>query len=131
MAMPPVPAPAAPPPDVGAPPPGAPPAANDVGNEAEGAEGADEVVLTVCKDPAGGFTLFKGDEPEEPGEGTAAEEGAEGNEPPEAGAGGQHFDTPQALLKGIMELLNSDSGAEEGFAQGYAGGKGTAPAPGM
>lgn len=114
MAMPPTAAPM--PADAGGTPPddmgGAQP---DAGNADQGGE---DCILTVCKDPAGGFILYAGDEPEELGEGTAAEEGAEAAEGDE---GGQHFDTPQALMQGIMKMLNNDGGAEDSFAKGFRG----------
>lgn len=110
MALPPTPTPAAGP-AAGADPtmaPGAPPA--DMG-AAEGAEAPEmDCILTVCKDPNGGFMLYKGDEPEE---------GAEAA--PEGEGQGQHFDSPQELMRGIMQLLNNDEGAESSFAKGFKG----------
>lgn len=118
MAMPPTPAaaPMAPaddmPPAAGAAAPSA-----DMGEADEGAE--PEVILTVCKDPAGGFMLYQGDEPDEGDEGAAPDAG----EAPaaEGASAGQHFDTPQALMQGIMKLLNPDQGAEDAFAGGFKG----------
>lgn len=110
MALPPTPAPAAGP-AAGADPTmagGAPP--DDMG-AAEGAEAPEmDCILTVCKDPNGGFMLYKGDEPEEGGE--AAPEG-EGQ--------GQHFDSPQELMRGIMLVLNSDGDAEASFGKAFRG----------
>lgn len=129
MAMPPTAAPA-PGPAAGADPAmagGAPP--DDMGAMDDDAGAEPDCILTVCKDPNGGFILYKGDEPEE-------NEGAEAGAAPGAPAPaededqGQHFDTPQALLKGIMEMLNSDSGAEDAFMGATKSG-GPMPKPGM
>ncbi len=60
------------------------------------------VLFTVMGPPEGPYTLMAGDEPE--GEGDMA-----GDAP--------KFDTPQALMKGIMDLLNPGSaGAEDAFS---------------
>lgn len=104
MALPPTPA-AAPPPDADAlAPPGGAPDAPDAGEADEGAE--PPVLFTVLGPPSGPFVLMAGDEPE--GEGAAA-------------GAAPKFDTPQALMKGIMELLNPDGGAESSFAKGFRG----------
>lgn len=131
MAMPPTPVPA-PTPAAGAAPADMAPATSGVapGDADEGAE--PDVILTVCKDPAGGFTLYKGDEPEEDEGAVSAAAGASpGAAAAPAGdegeSEGQHFDSPQELLRGIMELLNSDSGADDAFAAGF---KGTDDTPG-
>lgn len=118
MATPPIPTPA---PAAGADPAmagGAPPDAMGAADD-EGAEGAEpNVLFTVMGGPDGGppYTLVAGDEPE--GEGAMA-------------ADAPKFDTPQALMSAIMQLLNPDKGAEDAFAGGFKGGKGEAPAPGM
>lgn len=66
------------------------------------ADGAMPVLFTVMGSPGGPFTLMAGDEPE--GEGAMA-------------ADAPTFDTPQALMKGIMEILNpGTAGAEDEFA---------------
>ena len=39
----------------------------------------------------------------------------------EMAAQGKTFDTPQALLRGVMELLNPTEGAEKSFAAGFKG----------
>lgn len=64
------------------------------------------VLLTVLGNPGGPFTLMAGDEPE--GEGDAA-------------ASAPTFETPQALMQGIMQLLNPSAGAESSFAKGFKG----------
>lgn len=75
-------------------------------------EGAEECIATICRRPDGTFVLYAGDEPEE------MEMEAEGGEPaPE----GQTFDSPQALMRGVMELLNPAAGAEESFGKGFRG----------
>lgn len=70
-------------------------------------EGAEpNVLFTVMGPPEGPYTLMAGDEPE--GEGDMA-------------ADAPTFDTPQALMKAIMELLNNSDGAENSFAKGFKG----------
>lgn len=129
MAMPPLPA-AAPGPAAGADPTMSGAAlADDMG--AGDDDDDDDVILTVCKDPDGGFTLYKGDEPEDDEEGDdAGAPTAPGGTPAPGGADadededeGQHFDTAPELLRGIMQMLESDSGAEEAFAGGFKGDK--------
>lgn len=91
------------------------------GDMAEADEGAEpEVMATICKNSDGTFTLYAGDEPEESADAGMPDEGGAAPE-------GKSFDTPQALLKGVMELLNGDSGAEEAFAGGFAGDAEPAP----
>lgn len=70
----------------------------------EGAEPA--VLFTVMGPPEGPYTLMAGDEPE--GEGDLA-------------GAAPTFDTPQALMKAIMELLNPAAGAEDSFGKGFRG----------
>lgn len=71
-----------------------------------------EVVATILKNKDGSYMLVAGDEPEP---GMPGEEGAE--MAPE----GKTFDTPQALLKGVMEMLNDGGAAEDSFAKGFRG----------
>ena len=113
---------------------GAPPDA--AGADDEAGEGAEPPVLfTVMGDPAGPYTLVKGDE-DEAGEGGDA--GAGGAPPADMdNAEGQTFDTPQELMKAIMGLLNNQGGAEASFAKGFKGednptaAKPDMPPPGM
>lgn len=68
----------------------------------EGAEGSENVLLTVCKEADGTYSLIKGDEDEagEAGEGDDAGAAAESNK--------QTFDSVGSLLKGILDVLNED-----------------------
>ncbi len=127
MALPPSTA-AAPPPDMGAAPPpdmGAPPDAGaDTGDDANGGW---TVCGTILKNDQGQFKLLPGDEPE-PGE------GGEGADAGDMGADqGQVFDSGPALLKGVMTLIENDSGAEKSFGDAFAskGKMGGMPSPGM
>ena len=71
-----------------------------------------EVVATIMRMPDGTYSLTAGDEM---GPGEPAEAGeAPAPEP-------QMFDTPQALLKGVMMLLNDSGAAEDSFAKGFKG----------
>lgn len=86
---------------------------DDEATEAQSApEDEGEVVATIMRMPDGTYSLTPGDE-------------AEPNEPAEAGAAPapepQMFDTPQALIKGLMDLLNEGTGAEESFGKGFRG----------
>lgn len=82
--------------------------AGDMPIDAAAEEGAEpEVVATILRGPDGGYILVTGDEPEP---------GMEGEAP-----AGTPFDTPQALMKGIMELLNPAEGAETSFERGFRG----------
>lgn len=75
--------------------------------EMAAADGAMPVLFTVMGEPGGPYTLMAGDEPE--GEGAMAAEAPT-------------FDTPQALMKGIMEILNPAAGAEAEFTGATKGG---------
>lgn len=78
--------------------------------EMAAADGAMPVLFTVMGPPGGPYTLMAGDEPE-----------AEGDMAGDAPT----FETPQALMQGIMAILNpSEKGAEAEFA---GAGKGAPP----
>lgn len=80
-------------------------------------EGAEpEVIATICVNKDGTYTLYAGDEPEDMGAEAAPPAGGE-----EAAPEGKNFDTPQALLRGVMELLNPTEGAEDSFGKGFRG----------
>lgn len=121
--------------------------------EGEGGDGQPTVLLTVMDNHDGTYTLIHGDEPEdheedeeEEGAEGEEEEGAEGeapegeegeaNEPEEGEEEGEgeegseeeepdqeHFDSPGALMKGILDILNeaeADNGAgEHAFEEGF------------
>lgn len=96
--------------DAGAADPGA---AGDDGTEEAGDE---DVLLTVCKEPDGTYSLIKGDEQDADGAdaaGSATEEGT----------GKQTFDSVGSLLKAILDVLKADqeSGGGEGGDQFQAG----------
>lgn len=119
MAMPLTPAAAPMPADAAMPPAGADMPMDDAG---EGAE--PEVIATICKNADGTYMLYAGDEPDM--DAAPAEPGmSPGDEP--AAPEGKTFDTPQALLRGVMELLNSDGGAEDAFAGGFKGDSASPP----
>lgn len=88
----------------------------DAGNADEGTE--PEVIATICKNADGTYTLYAGDEPEGM-EADAGMPGAAGGE--ELAPEGKSFDTPQALMRGVMELLNPAAGAEDSFGKGFRG----------
>lgn len=93
------------------------------------AEDEGVVLCTICKEPDGTYTLIRGDAEDTP----AAEEGADALAP-EGGAvapsdQNMSFDSPGALLKGVLDILNEDAGTGDGggatgdeeFEAGYAG----------
>lgn len=127
MALPPSPAAApvdAPPPDMAAD--GAP---DDMAMEDTG--GADEVIATICRTADGQFKLYSGDEPEDGAEmpaGGAGEPAGGESAAPEP----QTFDTPQAVMRAIMPLLDaSTAGADDAFGKGFRGELDTAAKPPM
>lgn len=95
----------------------------DAGNADEGSE--PEVIATICVNKDGTYTLYAGDELESM-EGDAAAPGAGVGD--EAAPEGKNFDTPQALMRGVMELLNPTAGAEDSFGKGFRGEADAAPA---
>lgn len=87
------------------------PPPDDMSLDAEAPEGTEpECIATICRKPDGTYVLYAGDEPD------AMEGGGE-----EPATEGQTFDAPQALLRGVMELLNNSGGAEDSFAKGFKG----------
>lgn len=114
---------------------------------AAGDEAADQptVLLTVMDNGDGTYTLIKGDEDadsdESPDDADAAA-GAAGTTPPATAAApgadedqGQTFDSPGALLKGILDLLkdheseaSGEGSDDDNFSAGFAGGSSASPA---
>lgn len=103
---------------------------------AEEEEPGHTVLLTVCKEADGTYRLIQGDEDDEYVGGEAEDESV-GAEPVE-GEVGKVFDSPGALLKAILDVLNEDQSAEgaegtgdEQFEAGFTGGEpAAAPAGG-
>lgn len=91
------------------------PPADDAGTDADAGgddPGEEDVLLTVCKEPDGTYSLIKGDEQDADGAdaaGSATEEGS----------GKQTFDSPGALLKAILDILKEDM--ESGGGDGSSG----------
>lgn len=96
----------------------------DAANPDEGKE--PEVFATILKNPDGTWMLVAGDEPEPPEAG--AEPAGEGTPPAEAAPEGKTFDTPQALLKGVMDMLEGSDTSEAEFDAGFKGGSEASPA---
>lgn len=91
----------------------------DAGATDEGME--PPVLFTVTGNMGGPYTLMPGDEPEGDAGMPPGEAGAPAGGDMPAAAEGKTFDTPQALLRGVMELLNDSGGAEKAFAGGFKG----------
>ena len=83
------------------------------------AEAGDTVVVTICKSADGVYTVYAGEEPEEPGE------PAEGEEPA-AAPEGEKADSIGAALKAAMDILKQDEDQAGGdqFSAGYKDGAG-------
>lgn len=80
--------------------------------EGEGEATTWQPVATILTNTeTGAFKLVSGDEPED------------GSEPE-----GPTFDTPQALMKGVMERLNNGDAAEASFGKAFRGEPDEAPA---
>lgn len=100
--------------------------ADDTGDDSD--PGSEDVLLTVCKEADGTYSLIKGDEEDADGADAAGSATAEGS-------GKQTFDSIGALLKGILDVLNEDkaSGGSDGdandqFQSGFDGGSPATPA---
>lgn len=119
MARPPLPAAPMPAPAAGATPP------DDMGGMPDAAMAPEEaapeweVFATIMKNEAGEYKLVQGDEPEE----------GEGDMPEGGESEGETFPTPQALIKGLMLILNDGGAAEDAFAGGFKGDKGEPASP--
>lgn len=83
-------------------------------------DAAPAVICTILKNPDGTYALVAGDEPEPGAEGGGTE------------APGQSYDSIGQLLKGVLDIVQTDAdGGETGADQmraGYAAGGGAAPA---
>lgn len=96
------------------------PAADDVAAPEDDEATDQQVLLTVCKEADGSYSLIEGDE-EEAG---AAAEGAMDEE-----GTAKKFDNKGALLKAILDILNEDEAAaggeagssEDQFQSGFGG----------
>lgn len=99
-------------------------------------ESSSTVLCTIMDNEDGTYTLLKGDEDEGGGaaEGGAAAAAGGGLDAGAAGAAaqGQTFDSPGALLKGILDILKGqvedDSGDGSDFDEGFKGGSNVSPA---
>lgn len=105
--------------------------APDQGDDSDDDAGSEDVLLTVCKEADGTYSLIKGDEEDADGEDTAGSADQAGS--PEA-SNKQTFDSKGALLKGILDILNEDesstgAGGEDQFQAGFSGGSGGTAAP--
>lgn len=98
----------------------------------EGEEDTSDVLLTVCKEADGTYSLIKGDEEDADGADMAGSADVDGT--PEQ-AGKQMFDSKGALLKAILDILNedessggADGSSEDQFQSGFGAGA-APPAP--
>jgi hypothetical protein len=78
------------------------------------------VLFTVMGKPEGPYTLVEGDEDDDEGDEEGGDAGAASGGAMDADSG-QTFDTPQALMQGIMKMLNPSKGAEDSFGKGFRG----------
>lgn len=108
-----------------------------------GMDGAERVVLTICRAADGSWRLYTGDEPDggtaAPGDDMSEDDadalGPAGAAPPGAmggGGSGQSADNVGAALKIAMDIMQADGGggpadADAQFAAGYSSDK--APTP--
>ncbi len=115
----------------------------------------DQVVVTICKDGQGGFTVYAGDEPEGGGAGDqddmseddvgamgpAGAAPAPGGAPPGGGNGatpqGQPADSIGAALKAALDIMQADASsagapgsADDQFSAGFSADKSPTPASG-
>lgn len=99
-------------------------ASDDSGSEDDA--GSENVLLTVCKEADGTYSLIKGDEEDADGMDAAGSSDVEGTSEE---AGKQTFDSKGALLKAILDILNEDEASASGdtgssedqFQDGFSG----------
>lgn len=148
MALPPTRAAGAPPPASAAAPPvpaagagAAPGEGPDLGtDEAEG-DGEGEVIATICYSKDSGFTLYRGDEPDEDAEAPAGEEGGE---PPAPAPGeeelaggekeeGEKFSNVGELMRAVLSCVKDAEEGGEGdeFQKGFDDGDDMQGGPAM
>jgi hypothetical protein len=104
-----------------------------------GADASDSVIVTICRDPAGGYVVYSGDEPDA-SDGTSADDDAASGGASAGGAsggdgGGQHVDSIGAALKAAMDVLQEDASSQgaagssdDQFASGFAADQSPTPA---
>ncbi len=146
MALPPAPTPAMPGAAPGGMAGGDPMAGPGLGGDAD-TDADDQVVVTICKDGQGGYTVYAGDEPESgPGDADMSEDdtaamGPAGAAPaPNGGAPtpqGIPADSMGAALKAAMDIMQSDASAsggsnpEDQFSAGFGSTAKPPPARGI
>lgn len=96
----------------------------------------DNVLVTICSDGQGGFTVFAGDEPEEAESGDMSSDdvAAMGPAGDTAAPKGQPADSVETALKITMGILqsaatNAPGGAQDAFAAGFGQGGGNSAPP--
>lgn len=115
----------------------APAASDDAAAAGDDADAGDDhqVLLTVCKEADGTYSLIQGDEEEADDAGAGGAEGASPAEDADASENKQNFDSIGALLKGVLDILKADASSEGGegsaddqFQAGFDESKPAAPA---
>lgn len=107
------------------------------------ADSDDNVLVTICSDGQGGYTVYAGDEPEEGSGADMSEDdadlGSDASAPAPGGAApqGQPADSVGAALKIAMDILNAAKSSEGApgdadsqFASGFSGSQSPTPASG-
>lgn len=118
-----------------------PSAGGDAGSDA----GSDDVIVTICKNDDGSYTVYAGDEPDadsgDMSEDDADAMGAAGTAPAPGGGApppeGQPADSIGAALKIALDLLNADKSSEgapgnadDQLAAGFSASQSPTPATG-
>jgi hypothetical protein len=115
------------------------------GGTGDGSDSGSDVVVTICSDGQGGYTVYAGDEPDA-GSGDMSDDdtdamGSAGSAPAPGGGSpppqGQPADSIGAALKAALTILQSDASsqgapgsADDQFSAGFSASKSPTPASG-
>lgn len=101
---------------------------------------ASDVVVTICKNDDGSYTVYAGDEPDASGDGSSDDAdamGGAGDAAAAPSAQGQPADSIGAALKAALDIMNSDKSSEgapgnadDQFAAGFGASQSPTPAGG-
>lgn len=113
------------------------------GDPAGGGDGGGDVLVTICKNDDGSYTVYSGDEPDASADDADAM-GAPGGAPPPPGGGGagggaagQPADSIGAALKAALDIMTADKSSEgapgdadDQLAAGFSADQSPTPATG-
>lgn len=112
-----------------------------MGGAPDPSAGGDNVIVTICKNDDGSYTVYSGDEPDADGDDMSGDDagamGSAGDATAAPTAQGQPADSVGAALKIALDLLNADKSSEgapgnadDQLAAGFSASQSPTPASG-